>query len=52
MIALVVGILGLTVIITGLASIVIIMTDPVENPLKKKVKKVPEKGNPRARNLV
>jgi len=36
MIALVVGILGLTVIITGLASIVIIMTDPVENPLKKK----------------
>jgi len=36
MISAVIGILGLTVIVAGLASIVIIMTEPVENPLKKK----------------
>ena len=39
MIAAAVGVLGLTVIIVGLVSIVFTLTDPIPNPLKKKFTK-------------
>lgn len=37
MISAVIGVLGLTVIVVGLVSIVFTLTDPIPNPLKKKL---------------